>query len=44
MKLLRKIYFEIWYLLAETFLVGYSDRLYESRAKRFEYQRKHDIY
>lgn len=44
MKTLQKIWFEIWYSFTETFYNPYGERILESRRKRFEFQKKYDIY
>lgn len=44
MTIIRKIYFEIWYWFTESFYNPYGRRILKSRAKRFEYQRKYNIY
>lgn len=44
MKLLRKIYFEIWYWFTETFYNPYGEAIHKSKQKRFEFQRKYNIY
>ena len=44
MKIIRKIYFEIWYWFTESFYCPYGERILKSRRKRFEYQRKYEIF
>lgn len=43
-KIIREIYFKIWYWFAEFFYCPYGERILKSRAKRKEFQRKYDIY
>ena len=44
MIIIRKIYFEIWYWFTESFYCPYGERILKSRRKRFEYQRKYEIF
>lgn len=44
MKIIRKIYFEFWYWFTESFYNPYGRAILKSREKRFEFQRKYNIY
>ena len=44
MSIVRRIYFEIWYHFTETVYNPYGRAILKSRQKRFEFQRKYNIY